>query len=111
MTTTRVDDTFALVYLVFNTIMNVTTQDEQIAVFANAAAHLVPGGRFVVEVAVPHLPAEGSRVFDLSDDHVGIDTFDDPVGQISWSHHWSQIDGRLVRTRRRTATSGRPSST
>jgi SAM-dependent methyltransferase len=53
MTTTRADGTFSLVYLVFNTIMNVTTQEEQVAVFQNAAAHLMPGGRFVVEVGVP----------------------------------------------------------
>ena len=52
MTTTRVDGTFSLVYIVFNSINNVTTQDGQIAVFANAAAHLEPGGHFVVEVGV-----------------------------------------------------------
>jgi len=50
--TTRVDGTFSLVYLVFNTIMNVTTQDAQVACFRNAAAHLAPGGCFVVEVGV-----------------------------------------------------------
>ena len=69
-------------YLVFNTIMNVTTQDEQVAVFENAAAHLATGGRFVVEVGVPAvsgLPAsELGRVFDVSSGHVGIDTIDDP---------------------------------
>jgi SAM-dependent methyltransferase len=101
MTTTRVDGTFSLVYLVFNTIMNVTTQDEQVAVFHNAAAHLVPGGRFVVEVGVPAISglpaAEPARVFDLSPGHVGIDTHDDPVGQILSSHHWTLIDGRWVR--------------
>lgn len=101
MTSTRVAGEFALVYLVFNTIMNVTTQDEQIAVFANAAAHLVPGGVFVVEVLVPQLrrvpPTEPGRVFTMEDDHVGIETFDDVEGQISWSHHWMQVEGRLVR--------------
>jgi SAM-dependent methyltransferase len=101
MTTTRMDGPFRLVYLVFNTIMNVTTQDEQVAVFANAASHLAPGGRFVVEVIVPRpwsLPAgELGHVFDLSHDHVGIDTYDDPVGQITWSHHWTLIDGRWKR--------------
>ena len=100
MTTARVDGTFTLVYLVFNTIENVTTQDEQIAVFANAAAHLAPGGRFVVEVEVPsiaRLPsAERGRVFDLSPNHVGIDTHDDPVGQVFSSHHWTLIDGHWV---------------
>jgi SAM-dependent methyltransferase len=101
MATTRVAGAFKLVYLVFNTIMNVTTQDEQIAVFDNAAAHLLPGGVFVVEVLVPQLrrlpPTELGRVFAMADDHVGIETFDDVEGQISWSHHWRQVDGRLVR--------------
>ena len=55
MTTTRVPGTFRLVYLVANTIMNVTRQDDQLAVFINAAAHLEPGGCFVVEVEVPQL--------------------------------------------------------
>lgn len=100
MTTARVPGTFTLVYLVANTIMNVTTQDDQIAVFVNAAAHLGPG-RFVVEVIVPQLRSvpEGQigRVFRLDPDHVGIETCDDVVGQIAWSHHWMEVDGRLVR--------------
>jgi SAM-dependent methyltransferase len=98
MTSTRVPGAYSLVYLVFNTIMNVTTQDEQVAVFANAAAHLAPGGRFVVEVGLPAvagLPAaELGRVFDVSPGHVGIDTIDDPVGQVTSSHHWTLIDGQ-----------------
>ena len=101
MTTTRVDGSFALIYLVANSIMNVTTQDEQLAIFGNAAAHLGPGGRFVVSVIVPRLqevaPGVRSRVFTHSPDHVGIETFDDPVGQIAWSHHWMAVGGRLVR--------------
>jgi SAM-dependent methyltransferase len=101
MTTTRVDGSFALVYLVANSIMNVTTQDEQLEVFGNAAAHLGPGGRFVVSVIVPRLqevaPGVKSRVITHSPDHVGIETFDDPVGQIAWSHHWMAVGGRLVR--------------
>jgi SAM-dependent methyltransferase len=101
MTTARVPGTFTLVYLVANTIMNVTTQDDQVAVFANAAAHLEPGGTFVVEVIVPQLRrvplSENARVFTLDPDHVGIETFDDPVGQIAWSHHWMEVGGRLVR--------------
>jgi SAM-dependent methyltransferase len=101
MTSTRVTGSFQLVYLVANTIMNVTTQDEQIAVFANAAAHLQPGGCFVVEVIVPQLrrvpPGEVARVFTLDPDHVGIETFDELVEQVAWSHHWMEVEGRLVR--------------
>jgi SAM-dependent methyltransferase len=101
MTTARVPAAFSLVFLVANTIMNVTTQDDQLSVFANAAAHLEPGGCFVVEVIVPQLrrvpPGETARVFTLDPDHVGIETFDDPVGQVAWSHHWIEADGQLVR--------------
>ena len=59
--TTRADGAFSLVYLVFNTIMNLTTQDAQVACFANAAAHLDPGGCFVVEVSVPDLAQAPAR--------------------------------------------------
>ena len=101
MTSTRIDVTCALVYLVFNTIMNVTTLDEQLSVFENAAAHLRPGGCFVVEVVVPQLrrlpPGELARVFTLEPGHVGVETFDDVVGQVSWSHHWIDAGGRMVR--------------
>ena len=102
MTATRVAGTpFKLVYLVANTIMNVTTQDDQLAVFANAAAHLEPGGSFVVEVEVPQLRrvplGEAGWVFTLDPGHVGIETFDDTAAQIAWSHHWMEVDGRLVR--------------
>jgi SAM-dependent methyltransferase len=101
MTSTRVPGSFKLVYVVANTIMNVTTQAEQLAAFANAAAHLQPGGCFVVEVIVPQLrsvPAgQLGRVFTLDPDHVGIETFDDLVGQVAWSHHWTEVRGRLVK--------------
>src|SRR5215471_10164588 len=53
--TTRADGTFSVAYLVFNTIMNLTTQEEQVACFRNVAAHLAPGGCFVIEVHVPEL--------------------------------------------------------
>jgi SAM-dependent methyltransferase len=101
MATTTVPKTFKLVYPLANTIMNVTTQEEQLGVFANAAAHLEAGGCFVVEVIVPRVPNGAgngtSRIFRLEPDHVGIETFDDLVGQIAWSHHWMEVDGRLIR--------------
>lgn len=100
MTTTRVKGSFKLVYLVWNGIMNVTTQDEQVAVFENAAAHLESGGYFVVEVGVPKQDrsptGEPGHVFAMDDDHVGIDTLDDPVAQILSSHHWFEVNGHLV---------------
>jgi hypothetical protein len=78
----------------------ITTQEDQLAVFANAGAHLAPGGRFVVEVIVPQLRrvprGEVAWVFTLDPGHVGIETFDDLVGQIAWSHHWIEAEGRLV---------------
>ena len=102
MATARVPGApFTLVYLVANTIMNVTSQDAQLAVFANAAAHLAPGGCFVVEVIIPQLrrvpPGETARVFAMDPDHVGIETFDDVAAQIAWSHHCIEAGGRLVR--------------
>jgi SAM-dependent methyltransferase len=100
MITTRVPGTYRLVYLVANTLMNVTTQDEQLAVFENAAAHLEAGGCFVVELPVPQLPSvprgEIGRVFTLEAEHVGIETFDDLVEQVAWSHHWMGVEGRLL---------------
>ena len=100
MTTTRVPGSFALVYLVANTIMNVTTQDDQLAVFATAAAHVEPGGCFVIELIVPQLrrvpPSEAGWIFTLEPGHVGIETFDDVANQIAWSHHWITVDGRIV---------------
>ena len=71
--TTKVDGTFTLAYLVFNTIINLTTQDEQVACFQNAAAHLEPGGAFVVEVGVPALrrlpPGETVNLFGFSESY------------------------------------------
>jgi SAM-dependent methyltransferase len=92
MTHTRVAGEFGLVYLVVNTIGNLTTQDAQVACFENAAAHLVPGGRFVIEVGVPQLrrlpPGDAHHVFDHTADHVGIDEYD-TVTQGLVSHHWA----------------------
>ena len=94
----RADGTFGLVYLVFNTIMNLTGQDEQVAFFRNAAAHLEPGGLFVVEVGVPGPIASlaGTAVFDLSESHVGIDEYDSATQRLV-SHHLTLVDGRWSR--------------
>lgn len=96
MATTRVEGTFGLVYLLFNTIMNVTTQDAQLAVFRNASAHLRPGGLFVMEGGISMGGGRRPQVFAMDDDHIGIDTFDDPLLQILTSHHWWVVDKRLV---------------
>ena len=100
MTRTRVRSDAALVYLVFNTITNLRTQREQVACFRNAAAHLAPGGCFVVENQVPRLhqlPAGETIVpFDLSPTHLGFDEYVDLVNQISISHH-VHITGDRVR--------------
>ena len=100
MATTRVDGSFSLAYLVFNTIQNLTTQDEQVATVANAAAHLEPGGVFVVEVGVPgvleHQPGDLGRVTTMADGRLCVDTFGDVVSQETWSHHWDEVDGRTV---------------
>jgi hypothetical protein len=94
--TTRVEGSFRLVFLVFNTIMNLTSQDEQVACFQNAAAHLEPGGCFVIEVQIPDLQrlpfGERFRPFDVSPDHLGFDEYDvASQGQIS--HHYTRVDG------------------
>ena len=93
MATTRVEGEFSLVYLVFNTITNLTTQDEQVACFENAARHLAPGGRFVIENGVPALrrlpPGAVGVPFAVTDDHIGIDDFTDRTHlQISRSRHF-----------------------
>ncbi len=100
MATTTVDGTFRVAYLVFNTVVNLTTQAAQVACFRNAAAHLEPGGCFVVEVGVPGLrrlpPGETLQAFALSDTHWGVDEFD-VADQGLVSHHMELVDGRFVR--------------
>lgn len=96
--TTRVEGTFGLAYLVFNTITNLTTQDEQVECFRNVAEHLEPGGCFVIEVFIPTLqrlpPGETVRAFHLSPTHLGFDEYD--VGtQVLYSHHYF-VDGDKV---------------
>jgi SAM-dependent methyltransferase len=92
--TTTVGGTFTVVYLVFNGINNLTTQEAQVAAFANAAAHLDAGGCFVIEVGVP--PDRPWTVFDLSDTHVGVDEYD-ALTQRLVSHHFSLRNGEWKR--------------
>jgi SAM-dependent methyltransferase len=100
MATTRVDGVFRLVYLVFNAIGLLTTQDQQVACFANAAAHLEPGGYFLIEVGVPDLrrlpPGEDARVFAHAPGYVGYDRYTDLVAQQAVSHHFA-VDGSGIR--------------
>jgi SAM-dependent methyltransferase len=94
----KVDGTFRLVYLVYNTIMNLTTQAAQVDCFRNVAAHLEPGGRFVIEVGVPDLqrlpPGERFVVFDASETHWGVDEYD-VLNQGLISHHFQVADGSV----------------
>jgi SAM-dependent methyltransferase len=96
--TIRVDGAFKLAYLVRNTIMNLTTQDEQIACFHNVAAQLAPGGCFVIEVMVPTLrrlpPGETVRAFTVTPAHLGFEEYD-VATQIAFSHHYWVVDGQL----------------
>ena len=100
MATTRVASTFRLVYLVFNGIGLLTTQEQQVTCFANAAAHLEPGGYFLIEVGVPDLrrlpPGEDARVFAHAPGYVGYDRYTDLVAQHAMSHHFA-ADGSGVR--------------
>ena len=98
--TTTVDGTFSVAYLVFNTIMNLTTQAAQVACFRNVAAHLEPAGCFVVEVSVPDLqrlpPGETIRAFHVSETRWGFDEYD-VARQGLTSHHFVSVDGRIER--------------
>ena len=92
MTTTQVPGSFSLVFLVFNTIDNLTTQQQQVACFKNAARHLSDGGRFVVETQVPplqHLPyGETQRAFACDETHFGIDEFNIATQEYASNHVW-----------------------
>jgi cyclopropane fatty-acyl-phospholipid synthase-like methyltransferase len=98
--TTKAEGTFGLVYLVFNTIMNLTTQEAQVACFENAASHLEPGGSFVIEVVVPGLqrlaPGQVIQDFHVSDTWWGVDEYD-VVTQGVKSHQFKFEDGEVVR--------------
>jgi SAM-dependent methyltransferase len=100
MATTRAPGTYALVYLVFNTIANLLTQDEQVECFRNAARHLRPGGRFVIELWVPELaklsPDTDAVVWHNESGYLGVDTYD-VLRQRVVSHHFRFGAGREAR--------------
>ncbi len=96
--TTRLQQTFELAYLVYNTIANLTSQAEQVECFRNVAAHLKPGGCFVIELEVPQLqrlpPGETVRPFTVSPTRLGFDEFD-VAAQGLVSHHYWVEEGEL----------------
>lgn len=100
MASTRAPGEFSLVYLVFNTISNLLTQTQQVACFRNAARHLQPGGRFVIELWVPELrtlpPGQSASVFATRPGYIGLDTMD-VVDQQVVSHHFEFGDGPQAR--------------
>ena len=98
--TATVDGPFSAAYLVFNTILNLTTQSAQVACFRNVAAHLEPGGCFAIEVGVPELqrlpPGETLCAFHVSETRWGFDEYDVAVQGLT-SHHFEIVDGRVER--------------
>ena len=92
---TTVGGSFSVVYVVFNTIMNLTLQEAQTNVFRNAAAHLQPGGRFVVEVMIPelqHLPSgETTRTYQFDETRMDFDEYD--VASQGLSSHHFRLEG------------------
>lgn len=100
MATTVAPGEYSLVYLVFNTISNLLTQAEQVACFRNAARHLGPGGRFVIELSVPGLrtlpPGQQATVWRCEPGYIGLDTYD-VLRQHLVSHHFTFDDSRQAR--------------
>jgi SAM-dependent methyltransferase len=98
MATTRAPGEFSLVYLVWNTIANLRTQAEQVECFRNAARHLRPGGRFVIELWVPPLrrfpPGQVAVPFEVSEGHLGFDTYDLATQRGTSHHYWPTDDGQ-----------------
>ncbi len=96
--TTKVEGTFSVAYVVYNTIQNLTTQDAQVACFQNVAAHLDAGGCFVIEVGLPDLQrlpfGETIRPFHFSETHLGFDEYD-VANQGLTSHHYTKVDGKF----------------
>ena len=99
MATATAPGEFALVYVVWNSIGNLRTQSEQVACFRNAARHLLPGGRFVVELGVPGIrrypPGQAAVPFHVGRHHAGFDTYDLTTQQ-GTSHHYRRHDDGTV---------------
>jgi SAM-dependent methyltransferase len=97
--TARAPGAYRLAYLVYNTIENLTSQDDQVACFVNVADHLEPGGCFLIEVLVPSLrllpPGETIRPFHVSQAYLGVDEYD-VANQGLVSHHYWLDEGRSV---------------
>jgi SAM-dependent methyltransferase len=100
MATTTAPGEYTLVYLVFNTISNLLTQPEQVECFRNAARHLVPGGRFVIELWVPELrklpPGQQATVFHYEPGYVGLDTYETVLQHVVSHHFWWDKSGKQV---------------
>jgi SAM-dependent methyltransferase len=96
--TATVEERFSVAYLVFNTIMNLTSQDEQVTCFRNVAAHLQPGGCFVIEVGIPDLqrlpPGETVRAFTVTPERLGFDEYEIATQGLISHHYWIG-DGKL----------------
>jgi SAM-dependent methyltransferase len=92
---------FSLVYVVWNSIGNLCTQDEQVRCFGNAARHLAPGGRFVVELWVPGIrrfpPGQAAVPFEVTDQHVGFDTYDMATQRGTSHHYYRRLDDGSTR--------------
>jgi SAM-dependent methyltransferase len=100
MATSTVPGQFSLVYLVWNGLGNIRTQPEQVACFQNAARHLAPGGRFVIELWVPSIrrlpPGQAGAFFHIGEHHVGFDTYDMATQQGTSHHYRRSDDGRAT---------------
>ena len=100
MATTVVPGEFALVYLVWNSLGNLRTQDEQVACFRNASRHLAPGGRFVIELWVPGIrrfpPGQAAVPFHVGRHHAGFDTYDLATQQGTSHHYRRHPDGTVA---------------
>jgi SAM-dependent methyltransferase len=97
MATTKVPGEFSLVYLVWNSISNLRTQQEQVQCFRNAARHLSPGGRFVIELWVPPVrrlpPGQLAAPMAVGEGHLVFDTYDLATQQCQSHHFWPESDG------------------